>query len=264
MPRGARGLALGLLALARAVAAAPLPLDLSAEATFADAVRVVVRVANASGAPLGAVVPEIRHRLLARTAPAVDLAPGARHEWRVDFPLPGRAEGDALIVLVRWVDAAGRRRSQPYARLVETPGLLPTEAQVIVEPQVAEGFQLATVQITNATGNPLHGRLAAVLPEELFTTPEAQPVDVPPRQTLRVPITVQGAADAGTTYPLFAILSFEQGGVPRAIVGETVLGVGGSPRRSRVRPLAVGAVGLLLAVGAVMLANRRVARRARR
>jgi hypothetical protein len=264
MPRGARGLALGLVAVARAVAAAPLPLDLSAEATFANTVRVAVRVANASGAPLGAVTPEIRHRLLTRTAPAIDLAAGARHEWQVEFPLPARAEGDALIVLVRWVDAAGHGRSQPYARLVETPGLLPTEAQMIVEPLDAEGYQLAAVQITNATGNPLRGRLAVVLPDEFFTTPQAQPVDVPPRETLRVPITVQSDAAAGTTYPLYAILSFEQGGIPRTIVGATVLGVGGSPNRSRVRPLAVGAVGLLLAVGAVLLANRRAGRRAPR
>jgi len=261
MPRGARGIALAVVAAARTVVAAPMPLDLSAEATFADAVQVAVHVVNTSGAPLRAVAPEIRHRLLERTAPEIELAAGARHVWQVAFPLPARAQGDALIVLVRWTDAGGQRHSQPYARLVETPGLLPTEAQVIVEAEVAEGYQQAGVRITNATGNPLRGRLAAVIPDEFFTTPAAQPVDVPPRQTLRVPITVQGDAEAGTTYPLYAILSFEQGGIPRAIVGETVLGVGGSPNRSRVRPLAVGLAGLLLAIGAVLLANRRAARR---
>lgn len=264
MSRGVRGFVLAVVAAARALdASAVPPLEVSAEVAFGDAVHVVVQVANGEGEALHTLVPEVRYRLTERTGSAVDLAAGARHAWQVDFPAPHGPGGDALIVLLRWADPGGTHRSWPYVRLVETPGLLPTEAQMIVEPKSTVGYEEADVRITNATASPLRGRLVAVLPEECFTTPVAQPVDVPPRDTLAVPITVQGEGPPGATYPLYAILQFEQGGIPRAIVGRTILGIGSSPDRSTLRPLTVGTLVLLLAVTVVLLANRRVARRLR-
>jgi glyoxylase-like metal-dependent hydrolase (beta-lactamase superfamily II) len=122
-------------------------------------------------------------------------------------------------------------------------------------------WESAVVQITNATGEPLHARLVALIPEEFFTTPAAQPVDVPPRQTVAVPIDVQSRGPSGTTYPLQAILQFTQGGIPRTIVAGTVLGIGTTPNRPMASPLAVGIAALLIALGVVGAAQRMARKR---
>jgi hypothetical protein len=145
---------------------------------------------------------------------------------------------------------------------VETANLLPTEAQVMVQSESAAGHERAIVQITNATGDALHARLVALIPEEFFTTPEAQPVDVPPRETVAVPIDVQSRGPAGTTYPLQAVVQFTQGGIPRTIVASTLLGIGAIPNRPVASPLTVGVIALLVAV-AVLAAAQQVARKRR-
>jgi len=160
-----------------------------------------------------------------------------------------------LIVLVRWHDASGQKHSQPYARTVETANLLPTEAQVMVQSEPASGHERAVVQITNATGEPLHARLVALIPEEFFTTPEAQPVDVPPRETVAVPIEVQSRGSMGTAYPLQAVVQFTQGGISRTIVASTVLGIGVNPGRPMLRPLTVGIAALVAALVALLAAQ---------
>jgi hypothetical protein len=266
MPRASyaarvRRVAMLVVVLAAAPAAAIAPLHISADVEFADAVRVAVTIENASGEEARALAPQIRHRLLERDGEPVTLPPGARHTWRLDFPLPGGPRGDALIVLARWQDARGRRRSLPWVRAVDTPGLLPTEAQLIVDTESAAGREQAGVRISNATPDPLRARLVAVIPEEFFTTPVAQPVEVPPRQTVRVPVAVQSHGERGYDYPVYAILQFEQGGVPRVIVGTTTLEIGGAGRRAPVEPLIVGSTAVILAVGAVVLASRQAARR---
>ena len=103
--------------------------------------------------------------------------------------------------------------------------------------------------------------VVALIPEEFFTTPAAQPVDVPPRQSVVVPIDVQSQGPAGTVYPFHAILQFDQGGIPRAIVASVPLGIGGTPGRSRLRPLAVGGAVLAVALAGLLAANRAAARR---
>src|SRR5262245_4357391 len=224
MLRRACWLGVVIVALAaRTDAADALPLAISADATVADVVRVAVTIENASGVVLSAVEPEVRYRLAERRGEPVALAPGERHVWTVEFPPPPGPSGDVLIVLARWRDAAGERHSQPYARALETAHLLPTEAQLMVQSEPAAGHERAMVQITNATGDPLHARLVALVPEEFFTTPEAQPVDVPPRETVAIPIEVQSRGPSGTTYPLQAIVQFTQGGIPRTIVASTLL-----------------------------------------
>jgi len=238
------------------------PLAVSADPTVADVVRVAVTIENTSGAALSAVEPEVRYRLVEHRGEPVALASGERHVWTVEFPAPAAPSGDVLIVLVRWRDAAGERHSQPYARVVETAHLLPTEAQVMVQSEAAAGHERAVVRITNATGDPLHARLVALIPEEFFTTPEAQPVDVPPRQTVAVPIDVQSRGPAGTTYPLQAIVQFTQGGIQRTIVATTVLGIGATPDQPVVSPLAVGVSALVVALG-VLVAAQQLARRRR-
>jgi hypothetical protein len=258
----ARWLVAALLAVSRGVTLAG-PIVVTADATFTDAVRVVVEATNAGTEALRLVSPEVRYRLAERTGAPVDLAPGSRHSWRVDFPLPGGPGGEPLIVVARWEDATGTRHSLPYARALDTPGLLPTEAQLIVEPEPAAGRERALVRISNATADPLRGRLVALLPDECFTTPVAQPVDVAPRQSIRVPIDVQSSGPVGTTYPLYALFQFEQGGIPRAIVAPTLLGVGVTPNRGSVRPLTVGTGALLLALGVLVAANWQAARRRR-
>lgn len=261
MCRRAAGLAVGLALASRAVAGAAPPLAVSAEATFADAVRVVVTVENTGSAALPGVEPEVRYRLAERHGEPATMPPNGRHTWNVEFPLPGGPSGDVLIVLVRWEDPTGTHRSLPYARVVETPGLLATEAQLLLESEPAGGYERAVVRITNATGNPLHARLVALIPDEFFTTPAAQPVEVPARESIAVPIDVQSHGPAGTTYPLYALLQFEQGGVPRAIVAGTLLGIGTTPDRSTLRPVTVGVAALLLAVATLVAANRRAAQR---
>lgn len=242
------------------VADAP-PLAASAEATVADVVRVTVTIENTSGAALSAVEPEVRYRLAERRGEPAALAPGERHVWNVEFPSPSGPSGDVLIVLVRWRGAAGERHSQSYARVVDTAGLLPTEAQVILQSESAAGHERAVVEITNATGDPLHARLVALIPEEFFTTPQAQPVEVPPRETVAVPIDVQSRGPAGTTYPLQAVVQFTQGGIPRTIVASTLLGIGATPDRPMVSPLTVGAVALTIALAALLAAQQKARRR---
>jgi hypothetical protein len=240
---------------ARAKAADALPLAISADATVADVVRVAVTIENTSGVVLSAVDPEVRYRLTERRGEPVALAPGERHLWTVELPPPPGPSGVVLFVLARWRDAAGDQHSQPYARAVETAQLLPTEAQLMVQPEPAAGHERAVVQVTNATGDPLHARLVALIPAEFFTTPEAQPVDVPPRQTVAIPIDVQSRGPAGTTYPLQAILQVTQGGIPRTIVASTLLGIGVTPNRPVASPLVVGIGALLVAVGVLVLAQ---------
>jgi hypothetical protein len=252
------------LAIASRAAAAGVPFVVSAQTTFGEDVGVVVTIENTSGQTLAAVHPEIRHRLVERHGEPTVLAAGGRHAWHTSFPLPRGPYGDALIVLVRWQDEAGTTRSIPWAGVVETPGLLPTEAQVLLEPGSGPGHERALVRITNATADPLRARLVALLPEEFFTTPVAQAVEAPPRQSVTVPIDVQSHGPPGTTYPLYAILQFEQGGVPRAIVAATQLGIGVSPSRSALRPLAVGGTALAVVVAGLLAANRRAARLRRR
>jgi hypothetical protein len=235
-------------------------LDIAAEVTFGATLEVAVTVSNRGDTALRAVAPEVRYRLVEHTgAPAV-MRVGDRHTWHTGFPLPSGPGGDVLVVLVRWEDANGGH-SLPYARVVETPGLPSTEAQVLVASQPATGYEQATVQIVNATGKPLRARLVAVIPEEYFTTPVAQPVDVAPRQTIAVPIKIQSGGAVGTTYPFYASLQFTQGGMSRAIVAGTTLGVGTTPDRSAVPPLAVGTTLLLLAIAVTLFANQRAARR---
>jgi len=261
MARRARWLGVVLLVTSRAAAGALPPLAVSAEATFATGVHVVVVAENTGGEPLREVRAEVRYRLAERHGEPASLAPGERHQWSIEFAAPDGPRGDPLIVLLRWQDPAGARHSLPYARAVETPGLLPTEAQVLLESAPAEGHERAVVRITNATPAPLRARLVALIPEEFFTTPEAQPVEVPPRQSVAVPIDVQSHGVPGTTYPLHAILQFEQGGVPRTIVAGTLLGIGVTAQPAGLRPLTVGGAALVLAVAGVLAANRAAARR---
>jgi hypothetical protein len=249
-----------LVAAPRAGAASTPPLSVSAEATFGEATHVVVTVDNAGSETLSAVTPEVRYRLVERHGDPVPLAPSGHHAWSIEFPLPHGPSGDALIVVVHWTDTSGARHSLPYARVVDTPGLLPTEAQLLLEPQPAAGYERAVARITNATPNPLRARLVALLPDECFTTPVAQPVDAPPRESIAVPIDVQSRGRPGTTYPLYAILQFEQGGVPRALVAGTLLGIGTTPSRSALRPTTVGTTALLVALAVQFLANRRAPR----
>jgi len=262
MSRRGAWLGVVLVVTSRAVAGTAAPLAVSADATVTAAgVHVVVGVENTGGEPLRGVSAEMRYRLAERRGEPTALAAGARQQWTVDFPAPDGPRGDALIVLVRWEDHAGARHSLPYARAVETPGLLPTEAQVLLEPEPAVGHERTVVRITNATSEPLRARLVALIPEEFFTTPEAQPIEVPPRETIAVPIDVQSHGPGGTTYPLHAILQFEQGGIPRTIVAATSLGIGATPSRATLRPLVVGGAVLLTAVAVVLAANRAAARR---
>lgn len=261
MSRRARWLGVVLIVTSRAAAGALPPLAASVEATFATGVHVVVAAENVGGEPLREVSAEVRYRLVERRGEPVALAPGERHRWEVDFAAPEGPRGDPLIVLLRWQDPAGGRHSLPYARAVETPGLLPTEAQVLLEPEPAQRHERAVVRITNATPAPLRARLVALIPEEFFTTPAAQPVEVPPRQSVAVPIDVQSHGPRGTTYPLHAILQFEQGGIPRVIVASTSLGIGATPSRAALRPLAVGSGALALAVAGLLVAQRAAARR---
>src|SRR5262245_2222863 len=198
MSRRARWPGPVLVLSTRAAAGSDPPLAVYADATFTPAVHAVVTAENVGSAPLDDVTAEIRYRLVERRAAAVALAPGERHQWTVEFPAPERPGGDALIVLLRWTDPAGARHSLPHARALDTPGLLPTEAQLLVEPQPAEGHERAVVRITNATPDPLHARLVALIPEEFFTTPGAQPVDVPPRESIVVPVDVQSQGPTGT------------------------------------------------------------------
>lgn len=261
-----RGSGIAVLVLATALRATaadtppPAP-SLAVDVTFGDALVVTVSAENSTAAARSAVGPEVRHRLVERHATPVTLAPGARHTWTETLPLPPGPGGSVLVVLLRWTEPDGTRRSRPFVRVVDTPGLLPTEAQLLLEPTPVAGRERATARITNATGTPLRGRLVAHLPVEHFTTPVAQPVDVPPRQTIAVPIDVQSDGPAGTTYPVYVALEFEQGGLPRAIVAGAELGIGVVAGRSKVRPLAVGATALLAAAAVVFLANRRAARR---
>jgi hypothetical protein len=260
MLRRAHWLAVVLAVASRAGADATAPLSVSAEATFGEAVRVVVTVDNTGSEPLPLVTPEVRYRLVERRGDPVTLAPSDRHAWSIEFPPPPVPSGDALIVVVHWQDATGTRRSLPYARVVDTPGLLPTEAQLLLEPQAAAGHERAVARITNATAEPLRARLVALIPDEFFTTPVAQPVEAAPREGVAVPIDVQSHGPPGTTYPLYAILQFEQGGIPRAIVAGTLLGIGTTPSRSALQPVTIGVAALLLALVILFAANRRAAR----
>jgi hypothetical protein len=261
MFRRARWLAVVLAVASRAGADATPPLAVSAAVALGEAVRVGVTVENTGSAALSMVEPEVRYRLAERRGEPATVPPSGRHTWNVEFPLPGEPSGEALIILVHWQDPTGARRSVPYAQVVDTPGLLPTEAQLLLESEPATGHQRAVARITNATGNPLHARLVALIPDEFFTTPTAQPVEVPAREGIAVPIDVQSHGPAGTTYPLYALLQFEQGGVPRTIVAGTLLGIGATPDRSTLRPVAVGVAALLLAVATLVAANRRAAQR---
>jgi hypothetical protein len=245
----------------RADAANAPPLAVSAEVMVTDAVRVAVTIENTSATAFAAVEPEMRYRLAERRGEPAALAPGERHLWNVEFPSPAAPSGDVLIVLVRWHDAEGHRHSQPYARVVDTAGLLPTEAQVLVQSEPAAGHERALGQFTNATSVPLRARLVALMPEEFLTTPEAQPIDVPPRETLAVPIDVQSRGPAGTTYPLQAVVQFTQGGIPRTIVASTLLGIGVTPDRSIASPLLVGFSALAVAVVGLLAALRMARRR---
>jgi hypothetical protein len=261
MLRAGRSLLLAAALASRPAAAGEVALDVAADATMGATVAVTVSVTNRGAEEATAVAPEVRYRLAERTLEAAVLPAGARRTWAVEFPLPSEPGGEMLVVLVRWQDARGARHSVPYARVVETPGLLPTEAQLLLGSQPAAGHEIALAQIVNATPTTLRGRLVAIIPEEYFTTPLAQPVEVAPRETIAVPVAIQSEGPPGTSYPVYAVLQFAQGGISRAIVAGTTLGIGTTPDRSTLPPLVVGTAMLALAVGVTLLANRRAARR---
>jgi hypothetical protein len=196
------------------------------------------------------------------TGAPVDLAAGARHEWRIPLPAPLEPGTAPATIRVGHRTARGAEATGVAVVLVATPGApaSPVRASLSVSPVVRHGD--GRLVLENTGTEPVAGRAFVVLSGGLTADPQSQPVVIEPAGSATLTLVVDDAGAApGASYPAYAVLQHAAHGVDYAAAASTEVVVRGRAAADGAVPLLIGLAALATAFAALLVALRSSARR---
>jgi hypothetical protein len=173
---------------------------------------------------------------------------------------PGTSSSRSPVTAwIRYRDGYGESFSVPIVHLAGTPGY---GEEVALELEATPITQVGhvTARLRNPGAQAVAGRLVVLLPENLGIEPKSQPVEVPAGGEVEVPLVIQNTgATEGSTYPIQVLFEYDEESIHHTALGRAagdVVAADGGP----VRPVMIGGLALLAALGALAFAWRRAAR----
>jgi hypothetical protein len=245
----------GLLATAGVVEGTPLRVEGSLVPGDPPGLHVVVRNAGADSAR--AVTPTVIFEHQSYPGVPTSLDAGDEHEWRLGLPPPSGPGTSPATVRVDWTAATGIRHTLPLVLLVPgTPDPGPEPVDVVWSVAPVATVAHTRVRLANRGPRPVVGRLAFVLPGELSTEPEGQPMTVGARSDTTVPVAIESRGAEPGTYPAYALFTYMDADRRHASLAPAELTVTRPAAATRAVPLAIGAGAVILAVAVLALALR--------
>lgn len=251
----------GLLAATGVAEGSPLRLEGSVVAQDPPAIRVIAH--NTGETTVRDVTPTVAFEHQSYRGVPASLDAGAHHEWRLGLPPPSQPGTSAATVRTEWMDVVGARHALPLVVLVSAATELPPDpVELVWTLEPAAPVAHTRVRLENRGPRPVVGRLAFVLPGELTTEPEGQPVTIPARAGTTVPVAIESRGAESGSYPAYALFTYTDADRRRAALTAGELTVARAPRGERAMPLAIGGGALILAfalLAVALRASRRVA-----
>lgn len=258
----ARGLFVAALVLVAASVPGQLRLEGTVVAHDPPALRISAR--NAGDTAARDVTPTVVFDHRSYDAAPATIGSGEQREWLLSLPPPSATGTFPATARLAWRDATNARHTAPFVLPVSTPGA-PSSAVLLswtVEP--AAPVAHTRLLLENRGTRPLAGRLALVLPGELTTQPDTQPVAIAANGTATVPIAIESRGAEAGTYPVYAVFTYTDTASRHAEVARVDVAVLRPRAGARATPLAIGGAALTLAAGLLAIALRISRRRAAR
>jgi hypothetical protein len=235
-----------------AVAGAAARLELTGESRG----EVRLHAVNAGDEPAEDVAPEASYQHRLEVGESVQLAPGARYDWRFAPGASMDAGSFPVTIRVRYRERRARRMV-PLVVIVGGDPAAPDPIRSILEVGPVAHHASARLVLENGGARAAAGRVVFVLPDGLTTEPESQPVRVGAAGRAVLPLVLQneGGLPPGW-YPVYAVFEWADGPTARTSLARVTVDVVPSGRLERARPLLVGVGALVVTIGLLALAWR--------
>jgi len=227
-----------------------------------DALGVDLKVSNSGDEAAQSVVPVVRvgeHQ--ARGTRHDSLEPNGKFEQSFSVPAPGLGEGQwPYRVAVDYTDANQYPFEALHAALFVVGS--PSPAKIAVTKiDIAPVSTSGTVglQVKNLAGVPRHATVTLFLPADLEVTEPVPPLELTPWEQREVRAGFMNrTALAGSRYPIFVAVEYDDGGVHQAVLAQEVVEIRAA--RAWLSGALLWVVGALVLGWLVLLAVRGVRR----
>jgi hypothetical protein len=207
-------LALVGLVFARPALAGEISLETTLKIDVGAAVKVTVTVRNRGNDTAHDVGPRLRFNDAVRTGPPVQqIAPTAKNEWVLEFPLPERPGRYPLLSTVVYTDPGFRGFSAVSSMTVDVGGVFPARLRGTVS-KVSLGEGEATLTITVEADDAVERNVSvtAFLPDELGGLRDVGKVRTSRGQPRILTVQLQNYGGLpGSRYPVYAVLRSTDG-----------------------------------------------------